>query len=95
MFPGHVEISRIERRIQTEVFQKRVLKKILESMNDEVTGEDYIKRSFVVCILHRMLFEQIKKNEMGRACRMCGDRRCLYRVLVGNLRERDNLERLD
>jgi hypothetical protein len=63
MFPGHVEISRIERRIQTEVFQKRVLKKILEPINDEVTGEDYIKRSFVVCILHRMLFGRTNQEE--------------------------------
>jgi len=38
------------------------------------------------------LDEQIKKNEMGWACRTYGERRGVYRNLVGNLRERDHLE---
>ena len=27
--------------------------------------------------------DQMRKNEMGRACGMCGDKRGEYRVLVG------------
>ena len=29
-------------------------------------------RSFAVCSPHRILFYQIKKNEMGRECRIYG-----------------------
>jgi hypothetical protein len=35
---------------------------------------------------------QIEKNEMSRACSTNGERKGLYRVLVGNLREGDHLE---
>jgi hypothetical protein len=38
------------------------------------------------------LGDKIKKNEMGRACSMyMRERRRVYRILVGNLRERDHL----
>jgi hypothetical protein len=30
------------------------------------------------------LGDQIEKNEMDRACSLCGERRGVYRVLVGN-----------
>ena len=35
--------------------------------------------------------DKIEKNEMGGACSAYGDRRGIYRVLVGNLRERNHL----
>ena len=31
---------------------------------------------------------------MGRACNICGGKRNAYRVLMGNLKERDHLEGL-
>jgi hypothetical protein len=34
---------------------------------------------------------KIKKNEMGGACSVYGERRGVYRVLVGNMREGDSL----
>jgi len=36
--------------------------------------------------------DQIEKNEMGGACSTYGDRRVMYSVWWGNLRERDHLE---
>jgi hypothetical protein len=33
---------------------------------------------------------KIEKNEMGEACSADGEERGVYRVLVGNLRERDH-----
>ena len=35
--------------------------------------------------------DKIEKNEMGWASRAYGERRGVYRVLVGNLRERNHL----
>jgi hypothetical protein len=34
--------------------------------------------------------DQIKMNEMGRACSTYGERGVVYRFLVGNLRERED-----
>jgi hypothetical protein len=36
--------------------------------------------------------DKIEKNEMGGTCSAYGERRAIYRVLVGNLREIDHLE---
>jgi hypothetical protein len=38
--------------------------------------------------------DHVKKNGMGRLCGTYGGTRISYSVLVGNLRERDNLEGL-
>jgi len=38
------------------------------------------------------LGDKIEKNEMGEVCSAYGERRGVYRVLVGNLKERDHLE---
>ena len=35
--------------------------------------------------------DKIEKNEMGWACSAYGGKRGVYRVLVGNLREREHL----
>jgi hypothetical protein len=54
-------------------------------MRDEVTesGENYIKRSSLICTAHQILFGyQIEKNETGGTCSK-GERRGAYRVLVG------------
>jgi len=43
-------------------------------------------RFLMVCTPHQILFgDQIEKNEMGRACSTYGERRGVYRVLVGKL----------
>jgi len=40
------------------VFENRVLRKIFASKRDEVTGsgENYLKRNFMMCIPHQILF---------------------------------------
>ena len=41
-------------------------------------------RSFVICTPHLyLLSNQIKKNEMGGACTMCGGQERCIQVLVG------------
>jgi len=37
----------------------------------------------MICIPHPILFDQIEKNEMDGACSTMGERRGVYRVLVG------------
>ena len=37
---------------------------------------------------------EIERNEMGGACGTCGGQERSYRILVGDLRERDHLEDL-
>jgi hypothetical protein len=99
MFPGHVEISRIERRIQTEVFQERVLNKILEPMNDEVTGEWRRLHKEELCGLYSV--PNIIRTDNSRRMRWAGHVTCVgtgdayIEFWWGNLRERDTLESLD
>ena len=41
-------------------------------------------RSLIICTAHQILLgDQIEKNEMGWACNTYGERRGVYRVLVG------------
>jgi len=41
-------------------------------------------RNLVICITHLILFgDQIEKNEMGVTCSTYGERRGVYRVVVG------------
>jgi hypothetical protein len=45
---------------------------------------NYITRSLMICTAHQYyLGEQTEKNEMGGACNTHGDRRGVYRVLMG------------
>jgi hypothetical protein len=55
-----------------------VLRKIFGSR------EDYIKRSFMICIPHQILFgDQIKKIEKGEACSTHGERNVACLDLAG------------
>jgi hypothetical protein len=48
-----------------------------------VSGEDYIKRSVMFCILTNYHSDdQIKKNEKNGACGIYGDKRGVFRILV-------------
>ena len=48
------------------------------------------------CAAHRTLLNyEIKKNEMGGACRTYGGGRNLYRAFWVNMKEGENLEGLD
>ena len=85
---------RDERRVR--VFEKRVLKRIFGTKMDVVTGEwrkihnEELNDTYCSPIIFRV----IKSRRMrwaGHVARM-GDRRGVYRVLVGNLRERNHLE---
>jgi len=77
------------------VFENRVLRRIFGPKRDEVTGEwrklhnvelnDLYSSPSIVQVINQ-------EGEMGGACSMYGERRGLYRVWWGNLRERDNLE---
>jgi hypothetical protein len=38
----------------------------------------------MICTAHPIIFgDQIEKNDLGGACSTYGERRCVYRVLVG------------
>ena len=37
----------------------------------------------MICIIKYYSGDQIEKNEMGEACSTYGERRCVYRVVVG------------
>jgi len=68
------------------VFENRVLRRIFRPKRDEVqgNGENYIMRSLMFCTAHPYCAgDKIEKNEMGGACSVYGERRGLYRVLVG------------
>jgi hypothetical protein len=52
------------------VFENRVLRMISGCKRDEVTGEDYIARNLMITKYHSG--DQIKKNEIGRACNTYG-----------------------
>ena len=47
--------------------------------------EDYIKRSFMICTPHKILFggDRIKKNEMGSACSVYGGQESCIQGLGG------------
>jgi hypothetical protein len=69
------------------VFQNRVLRRIFGPKEEDVTdnGEDYVTRSFMICILiKRISADQFKKNEMGNACGMYGGQES-FRILVVKL----------
>jgi hypothetical protein len=42
--------------LRLRVFKNRVLRKIFGPKRDEVTGEDYITRSFMLCIPQQISF---------------------------------------
>jgi len=76
---------REERRLR--VFENRALRRIFEPRRDEVTGEwrklhnEELRRS--VLFTQYCSGEKIEKYEMGGACSVYGERRGVYRVLVG------------
>jgi len=61
----------------------------LRGIREEGSGENYIMRSLI--ITKYLSGDQIEKHEMGGACSTFGERRGVYRVLVGKP-NRDNLE---
>jgi hypothetical protein len=79
-----------------KLFENSVFRRILGPKRDEVTGEWRKLHNEELNDLYcsSNIFRAIKSRIMrwaGYVARM-GERRVLYRVLVGNLRERDNLE---
>ena len=63
--------STLREKRRLKVFENGVLRRIFGSKRDEVTGEweNYITRSFMICTAHpKLLGEQIRKDEIGRAC---------------------------
>ena len=57
------------------------------------SGENYIKRSLMICIPHPIFWgDYIEKNEMGGALARMGERRGVYRVLVGKPEGKNHLE---
>jgi len=70
------------------VFENRALGRIFGPKRDEVKRE-WVKLcngelSKLYSSLNIVSGDQIKKNEIGEACSTHGERRCAYRVLVGN-----------
>jgi hypothetical protein len=78
---------REERRLR--VFENRVLKRIFGPRRNEVTGE--WRRS--VLLTQYCAGDKIEKNEVDGACSAYGERRGVYRVLVGKPGGRRPLER--
>jgi hypothetical protein len=78
------------------VFENRVLRRIFWPKGDEFTGEcrkPHIKFSFTICTAQPLWAgDKIEKNEMGGARGTYGEESGLYKILMGNLRERDHWE---
>jgi len=77
---------REERRLR--VFENRVLRRIFGPKKDKMTGEwrKLLNEEHNDLYSSPNIFshDKIKKNEMGGACSAYGERRGVYRVLVGN-----------
>jgi predicted transcriptional regulator of viral defense system len=84
---------REERRLR--LFENRVLRRIFASKREEMTGE--WKRIHIEelndlhCSPNTIRVIKSRMRYAGRVARV-GERRGLYRILVGKLKERDNLE---
>jgi hypothetical protein len=78
---------REERRLR--VFKNRVLRRIFGPKRDEVAGEELNDLYFIPNIIRA-----IKSRRMRWAGHVAcmEERRGVYRILVGNMRERDHLE---
>jgi hypothetical protein len=76
---------REERRLR--VFEKRVLRRIFGPMKDEVT------KGWKNLLTQHFSRDVIEKNEMGRACSAYGERKGVYKVLVGKPERKKTLGR--
>ena len=70
------------------VFENKVLRRIFGPRRDKVSGEwrIYIVRGLLTCKILLTIYhsgDQIEYNEMGGACGRNGERRGVYRGLVG------------
>ena len=74
---------REERRLR--VFENRVLRKYfsLRGTRLQGSGENYIIRSLMIFNAQHFSGDTIEKNEMGGTCSSYGEKRDVYRVLVG------------
>jgi hypothetical protein len=60
------------------VSENRGLNRIYGPKREEVAEEDCITRAFVTCMLHKILYDQIKEDEMHGSCsRHGGDEKCI------------------
>jgi hypothetical protein len=88
-------ILREEHRLR--VFENRVLRRIFRPKRDKVTG-DWRKLHNeelynLVLLAKRKQNDQVKEDEMGRACSTNGEKRDPYRILVGKPEEKGALRR--
>jgi hypothetical protein len=69
------------------MFENRLLRRILEPKKDEVAGGCRKLHNLELRDLYslpRMIkYDQVKEDEMGKACSTNGERRNVYRLLVG------------
>jgi hypothetical protein len=73
------------------VFENRVLRRIFCPKRDEVTGG---WRKFHNEELHN-LYDQVKEDELGRACNTNVEKKNTYRILVGKPEGKKSLGRPD
>jgi hypothetical protein len=82
-----------------KVFENRVLRRIFGSKRDDMTGEwrklhnDELNDLYSSPIIFRVIKSR-RPKWAGHVTRM-GERRGVYKVLVGNLKEGDRLEKVD
>ena len=85
----------LRKKRRLRVFENRMLRRIFESMRNEVTGEWRKLRNKKLNDLYcsRNIFRVTKSRRMRWAEHLAGmgERRCICKDLVGNLRERDHL----
>jgi hypothetical protein len=69
-----------------------VLRTVFGPKREEGSGENYILMSLMMCTPRPTLFgNKIEKNKMGGQVAHKGERRGIYRVWWGNLRQKDHL----
>jgi hypothetical protein len=77
---------KLKEELMLRVFENRVLGRIFGPKRDEVkrSGENYIMRNLMICTPHPLLFGCSNREERnGRGMQHVGERRGVYRILVG------------
>lgn len=93
-----MDVYALWRRTQTEVFENRVLRRILDlrEMKQLEAGENWVIRRCIIRIFMRYYYDdQIKGDEMIGKCSIYGtEEKCIQSFRVSYAKERRHLEDL-